>query len=174
MPEATRDRVHIPEVIEPDERLPADLVALRRFSDLMDRALPIPGTNQRFGLDAAAGLVPGIGDVVTGAMSVWVIITALRHRVPARKILRMIFNVAVDVLVGAIPLLGDVFDVLHKQHVMNMRILMESRNRRLPPRRKREIAAAAIFVIIAIATIAVGAIVATVAMMYWIAQQRLA
>lgn len=173
MLQAPRDRVHIPEVLEPDERLPPDLLALRKFSDLMDRAVPIPGTNQRFGLDAAAGLIPGVGDVVTGAMSAWVIITAIRHRVPAGKLFRMFFNVTIDVLIGAIPLLGDVFDVLHKQHVMNLKILMESRNRNLPPRRKREIVAAMFFVIIVITAIALGALTATVAMIYWIAQLRL-
>ena len=172
MPEPPADTVYIPEVIDPDEKLPPDLVTLRKFADFMDRAVAIPGTKQRVGLDAAAGLVPGVGDVVTGAMTAWIIVTALRHRVPMPKIFRMLANMTIDLLVGAIPLLGDVFDVFHKQNVMNMRILMDHRNRQLPPRRKREIAAAVIFIFIVISAIAIGTITATVFLVYWIAQQR--
>ena len=166
--------VHIPEVIEPDEKLPHDLVTLRRFADLMDRAVAIPGTRQTIGLDAAAGLIPGVGDVVTGAMSAWIIVTAVRHRVPPRKLARMFFNLIVDIVLGSIPLAGDVFDVLHKQNLMNMRILMESRNRRLQPRGGGEMLAAALLVIFIVMTIAIGGIIATVALIYWITQQRIA
>lgn len=166
-------RVHIPEVIEPDEKLPSDLVLLRRFASLMDEAVPIPGTNRRFGLDAAAGLIPGFGDVVTGAMSAWIIVGALRHRVPARVIVRMLFNLGVDILLGAIPVAGDVFDVLHKQNSKNMQLLMLHRNRQLPPRPKRSIAAAAILVLVIIATFMIGAMVATIWIILWVAQQRL-
>ena len=168
-----RGPVHIPEVIEPDEKLPPDLVALRRFANIMDEAVPIPGTNKRFGLDAAAGLIPGVGDVVTGAMSAWIIVGALRHRVPAGKIVRMLVNLGVDLIVGAVPLAGDVFDVLHKQNSKNMRLLMENRNRRLPPRPTREIAAGAIFVLIVIATLTLGAMAAAIWAIIWITQQRL-
>jgi hypothetical protein len=172
MPEPQPDRVFIPEVIDPDDKLPPDLLLLRRFSDLMDRAVAIPGTSQRVGFDAAAGLIPGVGDVVTGAMSAWIIVTAVRHRVPARKIFRMFVHLLVDLVVGAIPLLGDVFDVFHKQNVMNMRILLDHRNRQLPPRRKREVIGAAIVVIIVVSMMAIGAIVAAVAAIFWLAEQR--
>ena len=164
--------VHIPEVIEPDEKLPADLVTLRRFADLMDRAVPIPGTNQRIGLDAAAGFIPGIGDLMTGAMSAWLIIGAVRHRVPFPKLLRMLFNLIIDIVIGSIPVMGDIFDVLHKQNVMNMRILMESRNRRLPPRSGGRMLAASLLVLIVVMTIAIGGIVATVFLIFWLAEQR--
>src|SRR5688572_1516932 len=172
MPEPHSDRVFIPEVIDPDEKLPPDLLLLRKFSDLMDRAVAIPGTSQRVGFDAAAGLIPGVGDVVTGAMSAWIIVTAVRHRVPARKIVRMFVHLLVDLVVGAIPLLGDVFDVFHKQNVMNMRILLDHRNRQLPPRRKREVIGAAIVVIIVVSIMAIGAVVAAVAAIFWLAEQR--
>jgi hypothetical protein len=172
MPEPPHDRVFIPEVIDPDEKLPPDLLTLRKFADFMDRAVAIPGTNQRVGLDAAAGLLPGVGDVVTGDMTAWIVVTALRHRVPMPKIFRMLVNMTVDLLVGAIPVLGDVFDVFHRQNVMNMRILMDHRNRQLPPRRKREIAAAVIFIFIIISVIALGTITAAVFLVYWIAELR--
>ena len=172
MPESPSERVFIPEVIDPDEKLPPDLLLLRKFSDLMDRAVAIPGTSQRVGFDAATGLIPGVGDVVTGAMSAWIIVTAIRHRVPAGKIFRMFVHLLVDLVVGAIPLLGDVFDVFHKQNVMNMRILLDNRNRQLPPRRKREVIGAAIAVILVVSIMAIGAVVAAVAAIFWLAEQR--
>ena len=165
--------LHIPEVIEPDEQLPPDLVALRRFADLMDEAFPLPGTTRRVGLDAVVGLIPGIGDIVTGAMSAWIIVGALRHRVPLSKILRMLFNLGSDVIIGAVPVVGDIFDVLHKMNSDNMRILMKHRNRRLPPRRMSEIAAAVVLVAILMAVFAVLAIMAMLAAIIWITQQRL-
>ncbi|HUP48683.1 MAG TPA: DUF4112 domain-containing protein [Thermoanaerobaculia bacterium] len=165
--------VHIPEVIEPDEKLPPDLVALRRFADLMDEAFLVPGTSRRVGLDPIVGLLPGIGDIVTGAMSTWIIIGALRHRVPVKKIFRMLFNLVADIVIGAVPLAGDLFDALHKQNTKNMRILMQYRNRRLPPRRMIEIAAAAILVMIIVAAFAVLAMLTAIASVIWITQQRL-
>jgi hypothetical protein len=172
MSETPPDRIYIPEVIDPDESMPPDLLTLRKFADLMDRAVPIPGTSQRVGFDAAAGLIPGFGDIVTGAMSAWIILSAVRHRVPPSKIFRMFVNLLVDLIVGAVPLLGDVFDVFHKQNVMNMRILLDHRNRQLPPRRKREIVGAAAIVIIVVSIMALGAMAAAIAAIYWIAQQR--
>ncbi|HEU4522032.1 MAG TPA: DUF4112 domain-containing protein [Thermoanaerobaculia bacterium] len=165
-------QVHVPEVIEPDEKLPPDLVTLRRFADLMDRAVRIPGTKQTIGFDAAAGMIPGVGDVVTGAMSAWIIVTAIRHRVPLPKLFRMLFNLTIDIIIGSVPVVGDVFDVLHKQNVMNMRLLMESRNRRLPPRRGADMVAAAIVVLIVVMSIAIGGIAASVWLIFWLTQQR--
>ena len=166
------DKVYIPEVIEPDEKLPADLVALRKFSILLDEAVRIPGTRKRVGLDAALGLLPGVGDVVSAAMSAWIITGALRHRVPMRKVLRMVWNVILDLLVGAVPVLGDFFDMLFEQNVANMQLLMQHRNRRLPPRRTSEIAAASIAILIVLMLVAIGIIAAGVSAALWIASLR--
>ena len=64
----------IPEVIEPDEKLPPDLVALRKFAYLMDEAVAIPGTRRRVGLDAGLSLIPGVGEIAGGVLSAWIIV----------------------------------------------------------------------------------------------------
>jgi hypothetical protein len=173
MPGMAAQKVHIPEVIEPDEKLPPDLVALRRFALLLDEAVRVPGTNRKVGLDAGIGLIPGVGDVISGLMSAWIIVGAMRHRVPLPKILRMILNVLIDLAIGAIPVLGDVFDFVFEQNVMNMRLLMTYRNRRLPPRRTIEVAAAAIFIVLLIVAFALLGVASMVAVVLWITEQRL-
>ena len=165
-------KVHIPEVFEPDETLPADLVTLRKFAMLLDEAVRIPGTNRKVGLDAGIGLIPGVGDVISGALSAWIIVGALRHRVPTSKVFRMLVNVIVDLLLGAIPVLGDVFDFVFEQNVMNMRLLMAHRRRDLPPRSTVEVAAAATFVVIIIVSFALLVTVGMVAAVLWLVSQR--
>ena len=128
------DKTHIPEVLDPDEKLPADLLALRKFAHYMDEAFRIPGTRIRIGLDALLGLIPGIGDVIGALMSTWIVAGALRHRVPARYIVRMVFNIVVDLIGGEVPVVGDVFDFLYEENIMNMRLLEAHRDRRRPPR----------------------------------------
>lgn len=95
----------------------------RGFSRLMDTAFRVPGTQWRFGLDPLLGLVPGIGDVVGGGFSVYLLWLAARAGAPAAVLTRMAVNVGVDALVGAIPLLGDLFDAGWKANRRNMRIL---------------------------------------------------
>jgi hypothetical protein len=164
--------VHVPEVIEPDESLPPDLLVLRRFAHLMDDAIRIPGTKRGVGLDAALGLIPGVGDVISGAMSAWIIAGALRHRVPLPKIMRMIWNVLVDVVFGAVPVAGDLFDVFFEENVKNMQILMTHRNRRLPPRRTSEIAAAVTLITIFIVGFTLLVVGSAVAVALWLIAQR--
>lgn len=167
-----RQKALIPEVIEPDEKLPADLVALRKFAVLMDEALPVPGTRRRIGLDAGLGLIPGVGDVVSALMSVWIVVGALRHRVPARKILRMIWNILLDLVVGAIPLLGDVFDFMFEENVINLRILMQYRNRRLPPRSTGQIAGTALAIASFILVAALIVLIGMTAAVLWLIAHR--
>ena len=166
------DKVHIPEVVEPDEKLPQDLVALRKFAYLMDQAFPIPGTNVRVGLDAVLGLIPGIGDVMGAVLSTWIIAGALRHRVRATVILRMIGNVAIDLIFGAIPVAGDVFDFLYEENMKNMRLLEQHRDRTRPPRRSRDIALILGVIIAFLVGLALFLVVMLVALVIWLIGQR--
>lgn len=160
--------VHIPEVIEPDEKLPRDLVALRRFAHLMDGVFEVPGTRMRIGLDAIVGLIPGIGDVIGAVMSAWIIVGGVRHRVPTRVLLRMILNVAIDLVFGAVPLAGDVFDFLFEENVKNMRLLEKHRDRRRPPRSPGEMAFLAFLVMALVFLMALLIVVGMVALAVWL------
>lgn len=142
------------------------------MSNLLDRAIKIPGTNRGIGLDAGLGLIPGLGDVVGGVLSAWMIVAALRHRVPLERVMRMVLNAVIDIVVGAVPVLGDVFDFLFQQNVMNYELLMRHRDRSRPPRSTAEIAGTATVILILFLSVAVLASVGVVALALWIIGQR--
>jgi len=167
-----RERVIIPEVIEPDEKLPPDLVALRKFAYLMDEAMPIPGTSRRIGLDAGLGFIPGIGDAIAALLSTWIIIGALRHRVPLLHVVRMVVNVLLDLAIGEIPIFGDIFDIAFEENLINMRLLMRTRDRSQPPRSFAAIAFATFVVVAIIATFAIGLTILLIVAILWLANQR--
>jgi hypothetical protein len=106
------------------------LARLDALADLLDTAFIIPGTGIRFGVDSIVGLVPGFGDAVTTAISLWIVHEA--HQLGARPhvIARMLGNVAVDGLFGVVPLVGDAFDVAWRANRRNVRILREHLARR--------------------------------------------
>ena len=97
---------------------------LSRVAWLMDRAWVIPGTRVSLGLDAILGLLPVGGDVLTGAVQAGLVLLAMRrYHVPPAVAARMAANVLLDVGVGAIPLVGDLFDVAFKANTRNLRLL---------------------------------------------------
>jgi hypothetical protein len=96
---------------------------LRRVGWLLDNSLPIPGTRFRLGIDQIIGLVPGIGDLVGGVLSLYIIIESSRMGVPRSLLARMGWNVAVDTLVGEVPILGDLFDIGFKANLRNLALL---------------------------------------------------
>ena len=165
-------KVFIPEVIEPDERLPRDLVALRKFAYLMDEAVPVPGTGRRVGLDAGLSLIPGIGEAVGAFLSAWIIVGALRYRVPLPRVARMVLYVLIDTVVGAIPILGTVFDWLFEENVMNINALLRYRDRTRPPRSFGAIFGAASLIMIVIAAAAFAVVTALLFAVIWMANQR--
>jgi hypothetical protein len=90
----------------------------------LDEAIRIPGTNIRIGLDAVLGFfVPGLGDAASGVASVSLLVLALRRGVPRVVLARMIANLGIDALVGAVPLLGDLFDVGFKANRKNLELI---------------------------------------------------
>ncbi|MDO9412482.1 MAG: DUF4112 domain-containing protein [Pseudolabrys sp.] len=103
----------------------AALERLDWIANLMDSAVIIPGTQIRVGLDALIGLAPGIGDTVTTMISLWMVKEAHALGAPKHIIMRMVGNVALDGLVGAVPLLGDAFDVMFRANRRNIKLLRE-------------------------------------------------
>jgi hypothetical protein len=95
------------------------------LATLLDTAFILPGTNVRFGFDALIGLVPGIGDAVTTALSLYIVHEARQLGAPRHVIARMLANVMIDGLVGAVPLVGDAFDVVWRANRRNMRLLQD-------------------------------------------------
>jgi len=105
----------------------SDPAAVRRrieaMEQVLERSFVIPGINRAVGLDAIAGLVPVLGDVVTAAMGAWIIWEANNLGLPKWKLWRMAGNVLFDSAIGAVPIAGDVFDLLFRSNTRNLRIV---------------------------------------------------
>ncbi len=108
-----------------EERI-ARIDALAR---LFDTAFVVPGTNIRFGLDAMIGLVPGIGDAITTLMALYIVREARALGAPRLLVGRMLANVAIDGIVGAVPLVGDAFDLAWRANRRNVALLRDHLDR---------------------------------------------
>jgi len=113
----------------------ANLDLMRRWAVLLDSAFRVPGTNIRFGFDALLGLVPGLGDLVAPVFTLALLGTALKMRVPAVVVARMVLNAGIDMVIGLVPLAGDVADVFWKAELRNMALLERHAMRGVPPTR---------------------------------------
>jgi hypothetical protein len=100
-----------------------NLERLRAIARLFDTAFGIPGTQMRFGIDALFGLVPGLGDVAGALVAIYALHVARSLRAPAAIQLHMLGNIAVDALVGTVPLIGDLFDFVFKAQTRNLKLL---------------------------------------------------
>ncbi len=96
---------------------------LRKLSRLLDNAIAIPGTTFRIGLDPILGLIPGAGDFVGTALSAYIVIEAARLGIPRAALGKMVSNILLESLVGAIPVVGDWFDFAWKANTKNMELL---------------------------------------------------
>ncbi|MEM0992579.1 MAG: DUF4112 domain-containing protein [Bacteroidota bacterium] len=94
-------------------------------SDFLDSKYRIPFTDIRFGADFVIGLIPTVGDVFSFGLSSALIIAMARHGVSAGVLLRMIGNLVIDTLVGAIPILGDIFDLTYRANRRNFELLQK-------------------------------------------------
>lgn len=101
-----------------------DTSDIRQLADWLDTRFAIPGTNIRFGFDSIIGLIPGIGDAITTVLGAYILVRARELGAPSLLLARMGLNLAIDMLVGAIPILGDIFDLAFKSHLRNVRLLL--------------------------------------------------
>jgi hypothetical protein len=119
--------------MEPQRPRPLDLptgtdpLAVRRrieaLEQLLERSFVIPGINRPVGLDALAGLVPVLGDLVGAALGAYIVWEASNLGLPRWKLWRMAGNIAFDTALGAIPVAGDLFDLLFRSNTRNLRIV---------------------------------------------------
>ena len=137
----------------------SSLARVRTVSELLDNAVRIPGTNFRVGIDPLVGLIPGFGDLVGGLASAYIILEAARAGAPTSVLLRMLSNVGIDSVLGALPVAGDVFDVAWKSNVRNVRLLEQ--HLKAPRETRRASIALALLVVVATVLFAVAGIALT-------------
>ena len=128
-----------PVIIPPGEyagrgRDPLNDEALDQLAGVLDDVFHLPGTRIRFGLDPIVGLIPGFGDAITGALSMLIVLAAWRRGLPRITMARMFANIAIDSLLGSMPIFGDLFDVWWKANRMNLNLLHRAE---MSPERRR-------------------------------------
>ncbi len=101
------------------------LKQLNYLAKLMDAQFRVPGTDFRFGLDGLIGLIPGAGDLSTFAVSGYMLWVMANNGASGLVLTRMTFNILIDAIVGAVPILGDLFDVAFKANMRNMRLMQQ-------------------------------------------------
>jgi hypothetical protein len=131
----------------------------------MDAAIPIPGTSWRVGLDPLLGLFPGIGDTVGGLAAIYAILVAAQLGAPPSVIARMGVNVGIDAVVGAVPLLGDLFDVGFRANVRNVEVLERWLERPGPTRRSSRLVV--VLVVLALVLVVGAVVFAAASLVAW-------
>jgi hypothetical protein len=102
---------------------------LDQLAFYLDGLFRVPGTTWRFGLDGVIGLIPSVGDTLTSIASFYILLAGVRYGVPKITLLRMAVNIAIDYLLGSIPIIGDAFDFVWKSNQMNMNLMRERATR---------------------------------------------
>lgn len=103
----------------------SELKWLDTATQLLDNRFRIPGTDIRFGLDFLIGLVPGIGDIASLSISGLLVSVMARKGASGMVIVKMLWNILVDAIVGTIPVLGDIFDLAYRANRRNLHLLQE-------------------------------------------------
>ena len=104
---------------------PPSMENFKHISRLLDSKFEIPGTGIRFGLDPILSLMPVVGDLVTLVISSMLIYTMQKHGASRKVVVKMMINAGLDTVIGAIPLVGTVFDVFFRANERNVRLLQE-------------------------------------------------
>ena len=99
------------------------LARLRKLAWLLDAQFLLPGTRFRFGINGLLGLAPGAGDMVVGLVSLYIVNEARQLGAPPALLARMLANIGIEVLGGAVPVIGDMFDMAFKANLRNLALL---------------------------------------------------
>lgn len=113
-----------------DADMESRLARVRKLSDWLDTAIRIPVVGYRIGWDTVIGLVPGVGDVATATMSIWVIHEARQLGVSRWTLIRMLGNTTVDTVLGSVPVVGDLFDAAFRSNQKNLKLLEKALSKR--------------------------------------------
>ncbi len=113
-----------------------EIKKLERLAWLLDSSIRVPGTRWRIGLDGLVGLIPGVGDLLAGAASSYILLQAVRLGVPWAVSLRMALNIVLESLVGVIPVFGDLFDFAFKANQRNVQLMLDYFEQPVPTKRR--------------------------------------
>ena len=102
------------------------LLRLKRLSHNLDEAFTIPGTERKIGIDPIIGLIPAGGDLIGGALSIYIMHAGIRMGMPRSVIIRMFGNIALEFIIGCIPIIGDLFDAMWKSNQRNVKLIEDS------------------------------------------------
>jgi len=140
--------------------------AVSRFAYWLDAGIRIPGTNLRFGLDPILGLIPGAGDALGAALAGWILVEAIRLGASRATVMRIAGNVALDAAVGAVPLLGDIFDFAWKANLRNVALL--ERHLTAPDHAERADRSFVWLVLVSMVAMALGLLVLGILLTRWV------
>lgn len=152
-------------ILTEDQRAVPQLRWIDGFSRLLDTKFRIPGTDMRFGLDFLLGLVPGAGDIISLGMSGILVATMAKNGASPMLAARMLVNVALDAIVGTIPIIGNIFDLVYKANYRNAVLMREYYQE---GQHQGSVWPVVVGVVVGIAVIFVLTIWAAVAMISWL------
>jgi hypothetical protein len=107
---------------------------VKKLSKVLDDLIKIPGTNISIGIDGILGLLPGVGDGLSSLLSFYIVYQAAVAGVPIWILFRMIINICIDTLLGAVPVFGDIFDIVWRSNIKNVELIKAVPDERLRPR----------------------------------------
>lgn len=139
--------------------------AVSRLAHWLDAGFRVPGTNLRFGLDPILGLIPGGGDAAGAVLAGWIVIEAVRLGASRATLLRIAGNVALDAALGAVPLIGDIFDFAWKANLRNVALL--ERHLATPGRAERVDRSFIVLVIFGVVVLVLGSLALGILVTVW-------
>lgn len=139
---------------------------LEQLAHWLDSVFRIPGLNVRFGLDVLLGLLPGFGDTATSLVSLYILRAASEAGVPRVTVARMALNIAIDYIVGVVPIVGDLFDVYWKANVRNVELMRK--HARANPNQERRLAWHDRLFVFGLMALLVLLLIGSVVVAYWV------
>lgn len=128
MPRVPEQEIILPDSLTGEERETAERVA--KLAKLLDAQFTLPGTQVRLGIDGLLGIIPGIGDAIGLLLAGYIFSEASRAKVKKRTLAAMAVNTLLDTAVGAVPVLGDIFDIAFKSNMRNAQLILKDIERR--------------------------------------------